>query len=100
MSEKAIGYKQMVDIGEAVAYLEALARGFQDGRIVVTRGAKTPELVPPSVVVLEIEAKQKKDKTKFGFEVTWKKASKKDGEEALRISPGSEKDPEDLPPAA
>ncbi len=58
MSEKVIGYKQMVDIGEAVAYLEVLARGFQDGRIVVARGEKTLELALPSVVVLEIEAKQ------------------------------------------
>jgi amphi-Trp domain-containing protein len=100
MSDKQIGYKRMVDIREAIAYLEALARSFQDGRILVEHGDKTLDLEPPSVVVLEIEAKQKKDKTKFGFEIAWKHTAEKDGAEPLKISSGAESGPEDLPPAA
>ena len=100
MGEKEIGYKRMVDTREAISYLEALARSFQDGRIVVEHGEKALDLEPPSVVVLEIEAKQKKDKTKFGFEIAWKHTSDNDGGEPLKISSGADTGPDDLPPAA
>ncbi len=59
MGEKSIGYKRMVDVHEAVSYLEALAWSFRDGRIVVAHGGKTLGMEPPPVVVLEIETKQK-----------------------------------------
>ena len=96
MGEKSIGFKRMVGIHEAVSYLEALAKGFRDGRIVVEHGGKTLDMEPPSVVVLEIEAKQKKDKNKFGFEIAWKNDAEQEGGEPLRISSGSG----ELPPAA
>ncbi len=96
MGEKTIDSKRMVDINAAVSYLEALARRSRDGCIVVEHGGKTLDLRPPSVVVLEIEAKQKKDKTKFGFEIAWKNDADQEGGEAMKISSG----PGDLPPAA
>ena len=96
MGEKTMGYKRMVDIHEAVSYLEAVAQSLRDGRIVVQHGEKTLDMAPPSVVVLEIEAKQKKDKTKFGFEFAWEKDTDRSGGEPLNISSGSG----ELPPAA
>lgn len=96
MGEKSIGFKRMVDIHEAVSYLEALAKSFRDGRIVVEHGGKALDMAPPAVVVLEIEAKQKKDKTKFGFEIAWKNDAELEGGDPLKISSGSG----DLPPAA
>ena len=47
MGEKSIGYKRMVDVHEAVSYLEALAWSFHDGRIVVAHGGKTLGMEPP-----------------------------------------------------
>ncbi len=92
MSDNAIGYKRMVDVSEAVSYLEALAQSIRDGRIVVAHGEKTLDLEPPSAVVLEIEAKQKKDKTKFAFEIAWKHEAEKDAGEPFKISSGAESD--------
>ena len=86
MGDNKIGYKRMVDINEAVSYLEALAQSLRDGRIVVQHGEKALELTPPTVVGLEIEAKQKKDKTKFGFEIAWKYTADQDGSEPFGIS--------------
>ena len=86
MGDNKIGYKRMVDINEAVSYLEALAQSLRDGRIVVQHGEKALELTPPTVVGLEIEAKQKKEKTKFGFELAWKYTADQDGGEPLEIS--------------
>jgi amphi-Trp domain-containing protein len=100
MGDKEIGYKRMVDISEAVEYLEALARSFSEGRIVVDHGGRTLDLAPPSVVVLEIEAKQKKDKTKFAFEIVWKNEECKGGGEPLKITSGTSLGDGDLPPAA
>jgi amphi-Trp domain-containing protein len=96
MGDKGISYKRMVDIQDAVSYLEALAQSFRDGRIVVENGDKKLDLDPPSVVGLEIAAKQKKDKTKFGFQIAWK--HKADGSEGdpLKISSGIDKD-SDIP---
>ena len=100
MSDKEIGFKRMVAIGEAVTYLEALAQSVQNGRIIVEHGDKALDLTPPSVVALEIEAKQNKDKFKFGFEITWKHVSDKDGGEPLKISSGAESGSGVLPPSA
>ncbi len=92
--------KRMIDIREAISYRQALAPRFQDGRIVVEHGEKALDFEPPSVVVLEIEAKQKKDVTKFGFEIAWKHTSDNNGGEPLKISSGYYAGPDGLPPAA
>ena len=100
MGDNKIGYKRMVDINEAVSYLEALAQSLRDGRILVQHGEKALELTPPTVVGLEIEAKQKKDKTKFGFELAWKYTADQDGGEALEITSAAAADGGELPPEA
>ncbi len=51
-----MGCKRTIVFHEAISYLEALSRLFQDGRIVVAHGEKALDLPLPSVVVLEIEA--------------------------------------------
>jgi amphi-Trp domain-containing protein len=77
---------------EVISYLQALAQSLQDGRIVVSHGEKAMDLAPPSFLTLEIEAKQKKDKTKFGFEIAWRKTDDGDEGQALKITSGSDED--------
>jgi amphi-Trp domain-containing protein len=100
MSENDVSFKRLVEISEAVSYLEALAMSLRTGRIVVEHGETALDLDPPPVVTLEIEAKQRKDKAKFGFEIKWKNTPNKDSDKSLTISSGSKSDSGDLPPAA
>jgi amphi-Trp domain-containing protein len=97
MGEKKISYERMVDINEAVAYLESLAQSLRDGHIVAVHGEKTLALDPPSVVKLEIGAKQKKNKSKFGFEIAWKPVPEGETTETLIISSESETSADDAP---
>jgi amphi-Trp domain-containing protein len=90
MSKQEISYKRLADKQEVISYLQALAQSFEDGRIVVAHGEKAVDLAPPSVVTLEIEAKQKKDKTKFGFEIIWKHTSDSNEWEPLKITSGAD----------
>lgn len=100
MGDNKVDYKRMVDISEAVAYLEALTRSLQEGRIVVQHGEKALELCPPSVVALEIEAKQKKDKNKFGFEIAWKNSTGQESGAPLNILSDADAGPDGSPPEA
>jgi amphi-Trp domain-containing protein len=99
-SDKKIGYKRMIETSEVVTYLEALARSFRIGRLAVEHGEKAVNLEIPPAVVLEIEAKQKKDKAKLEIEISWKHALDEDGAKAISISSESPSDDEEPPPAA
>ena len=68
--------------------MEALTKRYRDGRIVVVHGGKTPDIKTPSMVVLEIKAKQKKDKTQFGFETARKNDPEQESGDPLKISSG------------
>ena len=86
MGKNNIELKRTVDINEVISYLEALVDSFKKGRIVVAQGGKSLEFNPPGVLTLEIEAKQKKEKGKFAFELSWKTPEPEQDPQDIRIS--------------
>lgn len=64
--------EQYVETKEAIKYLEDLVKGLKSGSIVVQHGEESVTLTPPDMIELELEAKQKKDKSKFVLELSWK----------------------------
>lgn len=64
--------EQYVETKEAIKYLEDLVKGLKSGTIVIQHGEESVTLTPPDMVELELEAKQKKDKSKFVLELSWK----------------------------
>lgn len=90
MSDNTIAFKRTVDREEAAAYLEALAKSMRGGEILVEHGDRALNLAPPSAVALEIEAKQKKDKVKFSFEIAWKHLTEGAEGASLKISSPAE----------
>lgn len=66
--------EQYVETKEAIKYLEDLVKGLKSGSIVVQHGEESVTLTPPDMIELELEAKQKKDKSKFVLQLSWKSA--------------------------
>ncbi|WP_022661567.1 amphi-Trp domain-containing protein [Paucidesulfovibrio longus] len=71
MDKNKIEVKQVMAYEDALGYLEALVKGFREGRIVVRRGEEFLTLTPPENVEIEVSAKQKKNKEKFSLELSW-----------------------------
>lgn len=86
MSDNSIELRKVIEIQNAVEYLEALAAGLKAGNIVVEQGERKLTLNPPPIVELQIEAKQKKAKAKFVMELQWKSGAVEDVEESIQIS--------------
>lgn len=86
MGEKSIELKKVMDLNNVVEYLEALAQGLRAGKVVVEKAGKYLSLNPPSVLEVEIEAKQKKEKAKFTLELSWKSGELQEVEESIKIS--------------
>ena len=86
MSEQSIELKKVMELSNVVEYLEALVEGLKAGKVVVEKGGKYISLSPPSVMEVEIEAKQKKEKAKFALELSWKSGAVQSVQEAIRIS--------------
>ncbi len=72
--KQKVSIEQQMAYTDAVAYLEALLKGFKEGRIVVERGGEAVVLTPPQSVNVEIEARRKGDKQKFSLELEWSAA--------------------------
>jgi len=72
--KQKVSIEQQMAYTDAVAYLEALLKGFKEGRIVVERGGESVVLTPPQHVNVEIEARRKGDKQKFSLELEWSAA--------------------------
>jgi amphi-Trp domain-containing protein len=60
-----------MSLAELTEYLQELVNALRAGKLYVEHGSKVLSLLPAEKVKLEIEARQKKDKEKFGLEVTW-----------------------------
>ena len=86
MGEQSIELKKVMELPNVVEYLEALVEGLKAGKVVVEKGGKYISLNPPSVMEVEIEAKQKKDKAKFALELSWKSGTIQSVQEAIKIS--------------
>lgn len=86
MSDQSIELKKVMELTHVVDYLEALVEGLKAGKVVVEKGGKYISLNPPSVMEVEIEAKQKKEKAKFALELSWKSGADQSVQEAITIS--------------
>ena len=71
MEKQKVGVKMTVSLPEAVEYLENLLAGLKSGSIEVRSGEQSVTLVPADMVAMEIEAKVKKGKRKFAYELAW-----------------------------
>ncbi|MCM0756435.1 amphi-Trp domain-containing protein [Desulfovibrio aminophilus] len=69
-----VSIDQYVEVKQVVAYLEDLVKGLKAGSIMVQHGEESVVLTLPDMVEMEIEAKQKKDKSKFVLELSWRAA--------------------------
>ena len=63
----------IMELSQALAYLEQVVASLKQGAIAIEAGEETITLSPENVVEFEMEASQKKDKEKFALEISWKK---------------------------
>jgi amphi-Trp domain-containing protein len=70
--QQSIKFNGAMDIHTVAACLEGLARGLQDGRIMVESGHKSLSLDVASEVALEIEAASKRDKSSIEITMNWR----------------------------
>ncbi|MBN1234214.1 MAG: amphi-Trp domain-containing protein [Candidatus Coatesbacteria bacterium] len=73
MTNKEIDLKVIVESHKAAEYLENLAKSFRDGKIYIQKGKAFLILEPESVIEMEIEVNQKKDKEKLELKFSWYK---------------------------
>lgn len=71
MDKQKISVKKSLTCKEAVAYMQALVDSLESGKIVVESGEERVTLTPSKHIDIEVEAKTKKNKQKFGFEISW-----------------------------
>jgi amphi-Trp domain-containing protein len=72
METNKISLKQMMSTKDAVAYLKELIKSFNDGKVVVQQGEDYVDLKTSEMVDIKVEAKVKKDKSKFSLELSWR----------------------------
>lgn len=81
------------DVNTIVKYLEAIAQGFQTGRLLFCSGKKELVLKPQGLLKFGVQAKRKGGRVKFLLNVAWtERAPDEDVREPLEISPGEEEE--------
>ncbi|MEY4548750.1 MAG: hypothetical protein RL685_4945 [Pseudomonadota bacterium] len=86
-----IEIKQHLTRDELISHLHALADSFAAGHVVLQQGSRLAALQPSEHAELEIEAEEKKGRSKLSFSISWRTALGISLEEPLKISA-------DLPP--
>lgn len=71
MSKQKVSVSMELAYSEALSYMKALVKGMESGRINVESGEESVTLVPSERIAIKVEAKVKKDKQKFAFELSW-----------------------------
>ncbi|MDD3312138.1 amphi-Trp domain-containing protein [Pseudodesulfovibrio sp.] len=114
MEKRKIGVKTALPYTEAVAYLKALVKSLESGRIVVESGGEHVALTPGDQVEIEVEAKTGKGRQKFSLEIGWAEmgatdlkisdkepapAPKSDAEAAPELAPATAEEKTALPEA-
>lgn len=102
MSGEKIELKQIMQAEEAASYLEELARAIRSGKIVLQKDDQEMVVTPPETLMVEVEAKRKKDKCKFELELEWRDTPQDAEDPGLTIadSEKGEKDRGQAPPPA
>ena len=72
METNKISLKQIMETKDVITYLEDLIKSFKAGKVVVQQGENHLDLQAPELVDIKVEAKVKKDKSKFGLELSWR----------------------------
>ncbi|MGE4296804.1 MAG: amphi-Trp domain-containing protein [Desulfovibrionaceae bacterium] len=72
MSKNKVKVEGMLDLGRVIEYLESVVASLKAGVLRFESDDQAITLTPPSVVDVEMQASQKKDKEKFSFEITWR----------------------------
>ena len=72
METSKISLKQMMEIKEAANYLQDLAKSIKKGKVVVQQGEDFVDLKMSDTVTVKIEARIKKDKSKFKLDLYWR----------------------------
>lgn len=81
-----IEIKQHLTRDELIAHLHSLADSFAAGNVVLQQGARLAALQPSEHAELEIEAEDKKGKSKLTLSISWHTTLGLSEEEALKIS--------------
>lgn len=71
MEKKKIEVKKNLEYTKAIAYMEDLLQSLKAGTIVVQSGDEHLTMTPGEHIEIKVEAKSKKGKQKFGFELSW-----------------------------
>lgn len=88
MDKKKIALKRIMNTEDVIAWFEDLVKCFREGTIVIEQEDRELSFDLPESVFVEVEAKQKKDKVKFGLELAWHLSSdSSDDSEKITISP-------------
>jgi len=72
METNKISLKQILEIKDAIKYLEDLIKSFKAGKVVVQQGDDYVDLLAPEMVDIKVTARTKKDKSKFSLELSWR----------------------------
>lgn len=70
--KRTIEIEESMSREQAADFFRMLANGLQSGSIELKSGEETLTLSPTDMISVEIEAKQKKDKSKFSMEMSWR----------------------------
>lgn len=72
MKKKKIEIDELMSRERVADFLQTVAIGLRQGSIELNDDEETLTLTPPDILAVEIGAKQKKDKSKFSLELSWK----------------------------
>jgi amphi-Trp domain-containing protein len=72
MEKKTIEIEATMNREQTAAYFRMLANGLESGSLEIKSGEEVLTLSPSDMISVEIEAKQKKDKSKFSMEMSWR----------------------------
>ena len=86
MEREKLGLIKTVDLEEAANFLQELADSIKSGTVVVNQDDDFVTLELPSMVDIDIQAKNKDGKAKFHLDLSWKASSIEKQKRTLNIS--------------
>ncbi|HMK34688.1 MAG TPA: amphi-Trp domain-containing protein [Desulfomonilaceae bacterium] len=86
MQKHKVKAKGIVEMSEAIHYLEEILHSMKNRRIFVERGAERIELIPGDTAELEFEAGHKDGKQELSLEFKWKERLESGRKVDLKIS--------------
>lgn len=72
MSERKISFETREDVAMVAGYLNSLATGFAQQRVLLSSGKEEIQLYPTGEVEFKVKARVKKSEGKIEFKLAWK----------------------------